>query len=399
VDYSRYIRCILLLALRAGLLIPRAVQAQAQSASFPVSTTSALDDPLVQQWGEDGLDLLYTMKSAEARALFDRIEERYPGHPIGPFLNGLIVWWEIMPDLNDERHDDAFYDAMDEVIKRCDRILDRNSENFDAIFFKGAALGFRGRLRSNRGVWFKAAMDGRGALKYVFHIAERDTSNADYVFGVGVSHYFADVVPEKYPVVRPFMSFFPDGNRDEGLRELHRVADEGRFIQTEAIYFLLQIYMIYETDYAESLKYARMLRERHPANPYFHVMEGRVYAQWGRWKQALPIFDEVLARYQEGQAGYTPAMAEYALYYRARSQMVFREYGEAITSLIQLEALVSRRREDTYFKVLGRLRQGMCYDALGQRKVAVARYREVLKMEDFSGAHDRANRYLKQPFG
>ena len=59
---------------------------------------------------------------------------------------------------------------MDEVISRADRMLDRDPRNVDAMFFKGAALGFRGRLKSNRGEWFKAAMDGKKAMDYVLAV-------------------------------------------------------------------------------------------------------------------------------------------------------------------------------------------------------------------------------------
>ncbi|WP_456430114.1 tetratricopeptide repeat protein [Rhodocaloribacter sp.] len=359
---------------------------------------SALDDPRVQALGEEGLDLLYNMKLSEAEVVFDRIEALYPEHPIGPFLKGLIIWWKILPDLHDESHDDAFFDQMKVVIKRSDRLLKRDKQNFDAMFFKGAALGFRGRLLSNRGEWFKAARDGKAAMDYVFRIAEHDTTNADFVFGMGVYDYFADMVPKKYPVVKPLMLFFPDGNRERGLRELRRTAEEGRFIRTEAVYFLLQIHFLYEPDFRKSLEYAHRLRAWHPDNPFFHAIEARVYAQWGRWRDAQRIYGEVLRRYREGWPGYTDAIVEQALYYLGRGAMTFRRYEEALEYLSELETITARTKRDSFFKVLGRLRQGMAYDALGRREEAVARYRQVLKMKDWADAHDRARKYLKTPY-
>lgn len=357
---------------------------------------TVLDDALVRFQAKRGLDLVYNMKYEQADKLFDQVDARFPEHPIGPFLHALNTWWKILLDFSDTSHDDDFFAAMDEVVKRADRMLKRDPKNFDAMFFKGAALGFRGRLRSNRRDWFKAASDGKGAMDYVLAVAEKDPSNPDYIFGKGLYDYYAAVVPDKYPFVKPVMHFFPKGDRELGLRELERTAKEGYYIRTEAAYFLLQIYYLFEEDFDKSVEYATWLRKEHPSNSFFHAIEGRIYAKWGDWARSEAIFAEILERYKQGTPGYNDATAEQALYYLARARMGRADYQPALDYLLKLEALSARTPADTYFKVLGRLRQGMVYDALGQEKVAQDRYRQVLAMKDWAGAHDRAERYLKR---
>ena len=194
-------------------------------------------------------------------------------------------------------------------------------------------------------------------------------------------------------------AFLPKGNRQRGLRQLERTAAEGYYIQTEAAYFLLQIYYVYEKNFTKSIEYVTWLRERHPANSFFHTIEGRIYARWGYWHKVEPLFADVLRRFKQGQAGYNAAAAEQALYYLARSRMAVQEHQDALRYLLQLEALSARNADDTYFKVVGRLRQGMAFDALGQRTLAQDRYRQVLSMKDWSGAHKQARQYLKRPYG
>ena len=360
---------------------------------------SVLKDPFVREQGKRGLDRLYNMQFAEAEALFDEISARYPDHPIGPFMSALSTWWQILLDLNDTSHDAAFYDQMDTVLERADRLLDRDPDNVDAAFFKGAAYGFRGRLRSNRGNWFRSALDAKRAMDYVLGVAEEDPGNADFVFGKGIYDYYAAILPERYPLAKPLMVFLPEGNRARGLAELQRTAEHGWYIQTEATYFLLQIHYLYEEDFAKCQQYVGWLRREHPNNPYFHNFEGRVYGRWGQWNEARRIFADVLQRYEAGQTGYNDAMAEQALYYTARSYMAYGEWRTALNHLVRLDRLAARTDKDTYYKVLGRLRQGMVYDALGQRVIAEERYRQVLDMEDFASAHERAEKYLDDPYG
>ena len=111
------------------------------------------------------------------------------------------------------------------------------------------------------------------------------------------------------------------------------------------------------------------------------------------------MFREALDGYLMGKPGYNDAAAEQALYYLGRERLIRRDYQAAQDYLMQLEALAARTDDDTYFKVLGRLRLGMVHDAAGQRGLAVMRYNQVLKMEDHSESRDRARRYLEQPYG
>jgi tetratricopeptide (TPR) repeat protein len=376
------------------LISPPAANGQTAAGTY----ASVLDDPVVQDRVERGLDHLYNMEFDPARGYFTSIDRRYPDHPVGPFLLALNTWWEILLDLSDESRDDAFYDAMEEVMDRSDRLLKRDPDNFDAMFFKGAALGFRGRLRSNRGAWFRSARDGIRAMDYVLGVAERAPENADYAFGKGIYDYYASAIPSQYPYVKPVMIFFPNGDRARGIRELERTVREGRFIQTEAAYFLLQIYYLFEDDYQKAVHYVTWLRDRHPQNSFFHTFEGRVYAKWGQWEKSGAVFEEVLRRHRNRHSGYNEAMAEQALYFLARSRMMYRDYDQALVYLDDLKALAARDADDSYFEVLGRLREGMARDARGHRTRAVAAYREVLEMQDFAGAHERAKRFLDTPY-
>ena len=362
---------------------------------------SVLSNAFVRKQGRRGLDLLYDMKFAEAEHVFAQITRRYPDHPVGPFLEALSTWWQILLDLTDTSHDEAFYDAMDEVIDRADEMLDENPDSQDAAFFKGAALGFRGRLRSNRSQWLRSAYDAKRAMDHVFDLAEANPRSADFAFGKGIYDYYAALLPERYPIAKPFMRLFPDGSKERGLSALRRTAEDGWFIQTEANYFLLQINYRYEQDFARSLERVQWLREEHPNNPFFHNFEGRVYAKWGRWRQAQDTFDTVLARHYAGRTGYNDHMAEIALYYMGRSHLVYDEYRKALNYFVQLEQLTSTEEagEESFYRTLGRLRQGMVYDALGQREAARQRYRSVLEMEDHAEAHQRAEEFLEEAYG
>ncbi len=360
---------------------------------------SVLEDSVFLAKAERGLKHLYNMEYDAAQATFDQLQAQRPGHPVGPFLDALNVWWKILVDLQNEAYDKSFFRAMDETVKRADRLLKQDPQNIDALFFKGLALSFKSRLHANRSHWIRSAKDGKAALDFVIRLAETDAENDDFYFGWGVYDYYADVMAERRKIVKFFSWFFPNGDKERGLNELHRTFRNGRFLRAEAAYFLFQIYYFYERDFAKSVEYITWLRVTYPRNAYFHTLEGRMYARWGRWDRVSSIFKDILARYQAGQTGYSDGLAEQALYYLARTEMGYGRYDATIPYLKHLEELSARLDKDTPYRVLGRLRQGMVLDVLGHRSGAVMRYNQVLNMKDWSGSRDRAKRYLEHPYG
>ena len=363
-------------------------------------STSVLQEPFVREEGKKGLDLLYNMQSEEARAIFQEIDQRYPEHPVGPFLQGLNLWWTIMLDLTDTAHDEAFFEKMNAVIDRCDELLDENPDHFDAQLFKAAAHGFKARLASNRSNWWKALRNGRTAIKHARTVAEAAPADSagDYVFGKGLYDYYAAILEEEYPVTKTFTWMLPDGDKERGLRLLQKTANEGRYVQTEAIYYLTQIYYLYEEDYQKSRHYVRRLRERHPKNPYFHNFEGRVYARWGRWGQARQVFSSVVERCTTGTEGYNTHMEEIARYYLGRDRLYRNDYDQALAHFTRVQRLTDRDIEDNRYRILALLYQGMTYDVMGRRELAIKHYRHVLELDDPVGAHDRAEQYLDEPY-
>ena len=287
---------------------------------------------------------------------------------------------------------------MNETLARSEARMKRDRGDVDGKFFAGAALAFRGRLRSMRGDWLPAAYDCRRALKLVREVADADPGNADLDFGLGLYDYFGDVLPERHPMLRPVALLLPPAKKERGLRSLAHVADDGHFASTEAAWFLVQIEFGFEHDPGEALRWARWLRRRHPGNSLFHVMEGRVLLQAGRPAQARAVFQEVLDRWRAGDPAYTVAQAERAYYSLGLSALREGEYERALDELRRLNALAARSDHDVPLRALGLLRRGMALDALGERHAAVQHYRQVLALPDSASAHERARALLEEPW-
>lgn len=360
---------------------------QAQDAKF---------DSLINK----GISQIYNIQFDEAKTTFSKVIKDYPKNPAGKFFNAMIVWWQIMLDIENESYDDSFCEKLEDVIDMCDDFLDENPNNANALFFKGGAIGFRGRLYTYRESWFKAALDGKDALPLINEIYKADPSNVDVQLGFGIYNYYAELVPEKYPALKPLLAFLPNGDKKHGLKQLKYVAEKGKFAKYETQYFLAQIYNKYEKDFDSALEIMNSLCDNFPKNPVFQKYKGMILVRKKDYSAAKILFNDILIRCNKNFTGYTKRTKREANYYLGYIDYIANNFSNAIPYLEESKriSLIIDKDNDTESKVNTILFLAKCYDATNNRTKAKELYNMVLDLEDKGNSHNQAEKYLKTPF-
>jgi tetratricopeptide (TPR) repeat protein len=359
-----------------------------------------VSDPAIEREIQHGIDYIYNIQFAKADSVFADVVRWSPQHPIGYFFQAMTQWWRILTNFDDESQDQKFYDILDKVITLCDERLDKNSNDVTALFFKGGAVGFRGRLRANRSKWVGAANDGLVALPIVQKAYKLDPNNYDVLLGIGIYNYYADVIPDEYPFVKPFMVFFPGGDRKKGLQQLEEAAKHAKYARVEASYFLMQNYFLYEKDFAKALAIAIELNKKYPENPIFQRYLGRCFISVGRLGEANDVFLDVEKRYKKKQTGYDDYDGREAYYYIGKYDFLTGNMGQSLQNLYKSDSLSRIVDKDgaSGFMSLTNLIIGMIYDTQNKRSAAVEQYKKVLDMKEFENSRRDAEQYLRRPY-
>jgi tetratricopeptide (TPR) repeat protein len=367
--------------------------------AFGISTFAAQGnyDSLVTR----GIKQIYSIKFEQAEKTFRELIADYPGHPAGRFFLAMIDWWKILLNPDDESHDEIFFQKLEDVIYQCDQILDKNPDDVDALFFKGGAIGFRGRLRSLRESWLKAADDGREALPIVEKASSLDPGNKDVLLGFGIYDYYASVIPDEYPLLKPLMIFFPSADKAKGLKELKSTAENGKYARYEARYFLMTLYYNYENNPYKAYEYAKELNDEFPDNPVFERWRGRIAARKGDYVKSSEIFKDVLMKADSGLTGYTflPAKRE-ATYYVG---LQYKNVNVLDSSEFYFNKCVEYSKEldkdgESGFMINSVLYLGMINDQMGNRGKALDYYKELLDMKEYGSSHSLAEKYIKKAY-
>ena len=368
-----------------------------------------LSKPLFSQWAilyRDvdslillGADKIYNLEFNEAEKYFKEVQQKYPQHPAGYFLDAIIEWWKIVLNNDDISNDDLFYKKIDKVIDVCNRTLDTNSYDINALFFKGGAIGYRARLKTMRDEWISAIKDAKEALDILQKCQQLAPFNHDIMLGTGIYNYFAVKFPEEYPLLKPLMLFLPSGDKRLGLFQLRAASKYARYASVEAKVVLLQIYYSFENNNYEALQLSQELHNKYPNNAYFHRYLGRCLVRMGMSFEYEKEWREVFSRAIERKTGYNSIAAREATYYIGVALMNKGDLDNALKYFQKsLEGSQVIDKKPSGFYIAALMKIGNIYDLKGNRNQAKNIYNKILSLPEWNDSHKTAANYLNNPF-
>ena len=259
---------------------------------------------------------LYNFKYERAERQFRSLKRRYPNHPMAYFLMGLSQWWKIIPtNISTTQYDRSFLAYMDTTIVKSEALMAKNRNNYEAAFFLAAAHGFAARLHSERSNWRKATIHSKRSLDYMEKAKEANGLSPEFLFGEGLYNYYAPWISDHYPLLRPILLFFPNGNKDLGLNQLRQVAYNGFYTGPEAKVFLMKILASEDNNPFEAYLVSRDLALAYPDNGYLQRFYARMAFVTGSLPEAEKASLDILDKLNRKMPGYEAISGRYAAYF------------------------------------------------------------------------------------
>jgi len=348
-----------------------------------------------------GMDYTYNLDFIQAKKCFEAVQNKYPEHPAGYFLDAMIDWWKILIDKKSQaQYKNSFLSKIDKTIAICDKLLEKNPVNINALFFKAGSIGYRGRFYVEDESWINAIKDGNTAFDLLIECLKIAPNNHDIMLGTGIYNYFAAAIPEKYPIVKPMMLLLPSGDKKIGEMQIKAAASNARYTTVEAKVVLMQIYYIFENRPFEALTVIEELHKKYPNNPYFKKYYARTLVRIGHWSIFEDIWREILVDCIDKKYGYSNELAREAMYYIAMALQKKGEYEQALKYYYKCDegSRILDNKGFSSFMVMTNLNIGKIYDKQGKRELAISQYKKVLKMNNFNTSHEEANRYIDNAY-
>jgi tetratricopeptide (TPR) repeat protein len=344
--------------------------------------------------------MIYNCQFDEAEDIFAQVRELEPDNPAGYFLDAMIYYWKLTLYRFTDYYHKPFLSRINKAIDVCDEQLKKNPQDIGALFFKGGAIGYRGRFYGEKEQWIKSARDGLEAYNILVECLKVAPSNHDIMLGLGIFNYYAVAIPEKYPLTKPLLSFLPRGDKELGLLQLHACAKSSRYSDVEAEVVLMQAYHSFDRDNGQALDIAKSLHQRFPNNPYFHRYLGKCYIRIGDFERMEALWREVLLLHIDKKPGYDNLTAREALFNIGWALQKRNDHKIAIKYFKKcIEASERLDKEDgeiSGYRIEAELKLAQSYYESGNKKEALKRYNGVLKLREYAKSHKRAKDGIKK---
>ena len=342
-----------------------------------------------------GSDFIYNVQFDSAHIEFEKLMKEFPDHPAGYFLDAMTSWWRITIHRNEAAFENEFLEKTEKVLKKCNALLKDNPQDITALFFKGAALGYRGRYYAIKEDWFDAASDGKTAYDIMKDCHKAAPGNHDIMLGTGIYNYFAAVFPEQFPLAKPLMSFLPPADKQLGLFQLKAAAYEARYSNIEAMVVLMQAYYSFEKDYNNAYFWIEKLHTKYPRNPYFHRYYARCLNRFGKWDELEAEWREIIKRSIARMEGYNNLTALEGLYYVGLALQRKGNHKDAIKYLSKCMEVDDYIGDDNLnYYLSAQYKLAYSYEMIGDFKKAKELYKKCLKDDDYDNSHKRAQMRL-----
>lgn len=350
-------------------------------------------DSLVQV----GIDAIYNINFSLCEKIYKQVQKEYPGNLAGYFLEATSDWWKVQLNTRSTANDKQFLKSINKVIDKAQQELDTANYSLGAIFFKAAAIGYRGRFYTIREQWVNAAIDGQEAYKLLTRGLVLAPGNRDMLFGIGYYNYFSKVIPDEMPLLKPLLSFAPIGDKVLGIKQLKASAESALYADVEAKIVLLQIFYQFEKDWDNALAIAQKLASKYPDNPFFQKYLGRLYYVKGNFSAAEKVWYKLLVSGSKKTYGYDDLLAREAMYYYGDILMSRGNLDRAIKYLTASSKMSNKvDKQASGFISMSHLKLGMIYEQKGNVNKAKEHYKKVLESPNFQNSHEKAKDYLKK---
>ncbi|MFY7911288.1 MAG: tetratricopeptide repeat protein [Emticicia sp.] len=353
------------------------------------SFAQLLNDPESKQLIIKGLDKLYNYELKEADSYFHAVKAKYPKHPVTPLLGALQVQWQHLPIEQNPKALAQYLALLEKCQLSAESLLQDPTKKAEAIFFLVASHGYIALVLNYKKEQVKAANESRKAYGYLKDGRQYIEKNPEFLFTSGLYNFYRIQYPETHPIAKPAMIFFENGNKKLGLQQLEQAVQKSVFSRIEASFYLMNIFLKYESNYSKALIYSNWLHERYPNNLVYTMRHTESLIMNGKIDEALPLIQQLK---RTNDKVYLLA----GNLFEGLVNEKFRKNDKAAADLYVnvLKMQPNERYTNDYF--------AMAYAGLarisirsGNTKRAEELYRRCLEYAEYNSTKNEANNFLK----
>jgi hypothetical protein len=223
---------------------------------------------------EQALLALYDFNFTKADSISSQIKKVYPDQYLAHFSRTNYLWWLIITQPFSDESEKQYRESIMQSMELARNNSSLSYENQD-LFYLISLYAMQARLDLKNGAYIRAMRNGRNAISHIERSRGEEEHFQGFLLTSGLYNYMTIQATRKYPFLKVYSLFYPEGDKELGLMQLDKAArSEHQVWKTEAHYFLMRLYLEMEENPGKALNYAIWLTDTYPGNlifQYYHL--------------------------------------------------------------------------------------------------------------------------------
>lgn len=233
-----------------------------------ISNSQLLQDTTSVKQIRKGIAHIYSQEFNDAEDILMDINAIYPEHPATYLYKAIIIYYQNYPliPLN------PGFKGFEFQLRTSIRICEAKSgwlDDPEKLLIDFCSRGLLMLCYSENGMSNDVISIALTTYKCVRKSFQFKSVYPDFCYFTGLYNYYREAYPDRHPVYKAIALLFPHGNKETGLKDLQNAAENSILLRAEAYSILSWIYIYYENNYSEALKYSKTISEDFPSNPLF----------------------------------------------------------------------------------------------------------------------------------
>ena len=341
---------------------------------------------------QDGINAMYNYEFENAITILDSAWQIDSIHPVPPFVLIAAKW--LHTQINEGY--DASYEKIDSEVEATlpiyKSLIAQYPENPEYYLYLGSTYGIRARTALAGKAWLDVLYFGYQGLKYIRKAQDMDSELKDVYMPLGLMEYFTCLSAAPVQWGAKLVGLSTDC--EMGLNHLEIAAKESQYSWIEASNVLTYAYLHIERDFTKAEQINSPLVNQFPGHPYFAFLRGELLAKTKKWDE----LDELMPKLREfASKGPFLQQNECQLklaYIEGVTAYYKKDYTNAISKFNWI--LSNYHMEFDWLKGFTLFLRGQTHEEIGEFELAIADYKDVLKMDSYYPEVDKAQERIRE---
>ena len=337
------------------------------------------------------VDYIYNFQTDKADSIYKTLGPKFASNPGTIIFSAILDYYRLFPIQSNTKEYRSYKARLQKGAEIAEKRLKIDPYDFECHYFSLMVYSLLGRHSAEEDQSMEAVMWSRKSYGYLRSGMQKKESYPEFYLSTGLYNYYRVRYPEDHPIYKPFLIFFPEGDKAQGLIDLDIATKKATYSRVEAFTYLIYICLYYENQPVKALEYSYDLQSRFPANPLIRILHTQALMYNGKFAEAYGHI-KWLAKWKNP-------------YVVAATKMLQGWYSER--SLKDLpEAKENYLKAMEGFKAFNRMADGMRSLSLsGLARIAAAEgdkvkakkyYHKVLDITSINILREEAKRYLSK---